>query len=131
VSALDAIEDVAVNGLWKVGAVLLAGLLLLTAGGMGFEWWEAAHDRDLARADLATERQKSALLTSAIDTQNSAVDALTKAKADAQARGMAAQAQAAIEGKRYDAAARALASAKATTCDDAMPAVNQLLKDIQ
>jgi len=131
VSALGEVEDAAVNGLWKVGAVLLAGLLLITAGGMGFEWWEAAHDRELARGELAAERQKSALLSSAIDTQNSAVEALTKAKADAQARGLAAQAQAAIDGKRYDTAAHALASAKATTCDEAMPAVNQLLKDIQ
>lgn len=130
-SALDAVEDVAAGGLWKIGAVLLAVLLLITACGMSFEWWEAAHDRDLARADLVAERQKSALLASAIGTQNSAVDALAKAKADAQARGLAAQARAAIDGKRYEAAASALASAKATTCADAMPAVNRLLLDIQ
>ena len=130
-SAIDAVEDVAVNGLWKVGAVLPAGLLLLTACGMGFEWWEAAQDRDLARGELATERQQSTLLTSAIDTQNSAVDALAKAKADALARGMAAQTRAAIDGKRYATATRALTSAKATTCNDSMSAVNQLLKEMQ
>jgi predicted negative regulator of RcsB-dependent stress response len=131
VSALDAAEDVAVNGLWKVGAVLLAVLLLVTAGGMGFEWWEAAHDRDLARTDLKAEQTANSLLRSAVDTQNGAVDALAADKKAAEVRGLAAQQLAAAAGKRYDGALQALASVKATTCSDAMPAVNQLLKDIQ
>ena len=66
--------DVAVGGLWKLVACAL--LLALAASGGG--WWLAAHDRDIARADLAAERTVSDQLRTAIREQNRAVDALAR-----------------------------------------------------
>nr|WP_229224820.1 hypothetical protein [Duganella violaceicalia] len=119
------------GGLWKVGAIVLAVLLLTTAGGLGFEWWLAAHDRDIARADLKTERGVSAGLRVAIGTQNTAVLAQATLAREAEARGEAAQKLAAANGRRFDGALASLAGTRAATCTEAMPAVNQLLKDIK
>jgi hypothetical protein len=119
------------GGLWKVGAIVLAVLLAATGGGLGFGWWLAAHDRDVARADLKTEQGVSAELRAGINTQNRALIALGNEKLAAEARGVAAQQLAAANGKRLDGALAKLEGARATTCAEAMPAVNQLLKDIK
>ena len=120
-----------VGGLWKVGAIVLAILLLVTAGGLGGGWWLAAHDRDVARADLKAEQGVSAELRASITIQNTAVEAMQLATAQADERGRAAQQLAAANGRRFDGALAKLADARATTCGEAMPAVNQLLKDIK
>lgn len=119
------------GGLWKVGAIVLAVLMLVSSAGLGFEWWLAAHDRDVARVDLKAEQGVSAELRASISIQNSAVDAMQRATAQADERGRAAQQLAAVNGRRFDAALAKLAGQHAMTCGDAMPAVNQLLKDVK
>ncbi|MFS2007981.1 hypothetical protein ACEN9F_30675 [Duganella sp. CT11-25] len=119
------------GGLWKVGAIVLAILLLVTGGGLGFGWWLAAHDRDVARADLKTEQGVSAALRAGINTQNAAIITLGQEKLEAEKRGLAAQQLAAANGRRFDGALAKLEGARAITCAEAMPAVNQLLKDIR
>lgn len=117
--------------LWKAAAIALLALQLVVAGGMGFEWWSAAHDRDAARADLGTERTRADALQAGIREQNRAMEVLTKAKADADARGATAQQLAAANGRRFDGALQQLAGARAATCADAMPYVNQLLESVR
>lgn len=108
-----------------IAAALLAALALT-----GANWWLAARDRDQVRADIIAERAISEALRTDIDKQNTAVDALAKAKAAADARGALAQQLAAANGRRFDGALAQIAATRATTCAEAMPAVNQLLKGI-
>ncbi len=117
--------------LWRAVAIGLLAVLLATSAGLGGGWWLAAHDRDSARAALATERVVSAELKASIAIQNSAVSAMQAATAQADARGQAAQQLAAAAGRRYDAALVKLGLTRAVTCADAMPAVNQLLESIR
>ncbi len=129
-SALEVVEGAAsalTGGLWK----LAAAAALLLAAGAGGGWWLAAHDRDLARQQLKAEQAKSAGLAGAIETQNIMVGGLAAAKADADTRRLAAEQAAAVAGKRYSAASAALAGARATTCDEAMPAVDRLLESLR
>lgn len=121
---------VVTGGLWKVAAIVLSVLLAATASSLGFEWWLAAHDRDVARTDLKAEQGVSAQLRAGIDTQNLRLVQLGQEKLAAEARGVAAQQLAAANGKRFDGALAKLAGAHAATCAEAMPAVNQLLKDV-
>ncbi|WGG51837.1 hypothetical protein [Rugamonas sp. DEMB1] len=120
-----------VGGIWKVAAIVLLAALPLVGGGAGAGWWLAAHDRDQARADLATERTRADALTAGIREQNRAVEAMASAKAAADARGQAAQQLSAENGRRFDGALAQLAGRRATTCDEAMPAVNQLLESVR
>ena len=117
----------ATGGIWKLAAIAL----LATGGGLGFEWWSAVHDRDRAVADLAAERTRADDLQVGIQEQNRAVAALAEAKRLSDARGAAAQQLAAANGRRFDGALQKLAGARATTCDEAMPAVNQLLESVR
>jgi hypothetical protein len=119
------------GGLWKVGAIVLAVLLVVTGGGLGFGWWLAAHDRDVARTDLKTEQGVSAALRTGIDSQNTAILDQAKLARAAEKRGDDARQAAAASGRRYDAALAELTGRNAMTCTEAMPAVNQLLKDIR
>lgn len=118
----------AVSGIWKVAAIVLATVLLLVASSTGTGWWLASGDRDAARAALVKEQGTSAALRSSIGEQNRAIDGMAKATLTAQERGAAAQAAAAARGKKYDAALVQIAGARATTCDEAMPAVRLLLE---
>ena len=56
---------------------------------------------------------------------------MAKATLVAQERGAVAQAAAAAKGKKYDAAMAQAAGARATTCDEAMPAIRQLLEGVR
>jgi hypothetical protein len=109
---------------------IIAALLLVALAGTGAGWWLAARDRDQVRIDLDTERAISNVLRTDIAKQNTAVDALAKAKAAADARGALAQQLATANGKRFDGALAKIAAARATTCAEAMPAVDALLKGI-
>ncbi len=109
---------------------IIAAALLAALAGAGAGWWLAARDRDQVRVDLVVERTTSAGLRTDIDKQNTAVDALAKAKAAADARGALAQQLATANGKRFDGALAKIAAARATTCAEAMPAVDALLKGI-
>lgn len=132
---MSAIGDLAggavVGSIWKVVAIALLAALLLVGGGAGAGWWLAAHDRDRALSDLAGERTRADGLATGIREQNRAVEAMANAKASADARGQAAQQLAAANGKRFDGALAQLAGRRAATCDDAMPAVNQLLESVR
>ena len=127
-SAVTALAGAAVSGIWKVAAVMLAAVLLVVVSATGTGWWLAAGDRDLARAALLAEQGVSAGLRTSIAEQNLAVDGMARATLAAQQRGEAAQAAAAAAGKKYATAQAQLASVRATTCDEAMPAVRAMLE---
>jgi predicted negative regulator of RcsB-dependent stress response len=129
--ALKLVGGAVVAGIWKVAAVVLAVLLLVVITCAGTGWWLAAAARDQALASLKTEQGAAAALRASIGVQNEAVESMQRATAQAQARGAAARAAAVAAGRRYDAAQAKLAGARAATCDDAMPYVNQLLKDMK
>lgn len=120
-----------VGGIWKIGAIVLAVASLLACAYLGHGWYMAAHDRDRALADLKAEREISAQYQTAIREQNNAVEALAAQKASAEQRGAQAQQIAAANGKRFDAALDRIRDARATTCDEAMPAVNEILEAIK
>ncbi|MGK5071162.1 hypothetical protein [Janthinobacterium sp. RT4P48] len=130
-SALGTLAGAAVSGIWKAAAIVLATALLLVASSTCTGWWLAAGDRDAARAALVQEQGVSAALRYSISEQNRAIDGMAKATLVAQERGAAAQAASAAKGKKYDAALAQIASARATTCDEAMPAVRLLLEGVR
>jgi len=124
-------EGVVSGGIWKVLAIALLIALVASGGSLGFEWWLAARDRDKAETGLRTEQGISAQLRAGIDLQNTRLLQLGQEKLDAEKRGAAAQAVAAASGRRLDSALAKIAATHATTCTEAMPTVNQLLKDIK
>jgi predicted negative regulator of RcsB-dependent stress response len=130
-SAIRVLAGAAVSGIWKVAAILLATALLLVASSTGTGWWLAAGDRDAARAALVLEQGVSGQLRASISEQNRAIDGMAKATLAAQERGAAARAAAAAKGKKYDAALAQLAGVRATTCDEAMPAIRLLLEGVR
>ena len=130
-SAATALAGAAVSGIWKVAAILLAAVLLVVASATGTGWWLAACDRDQALVDLKAEQGVSAQLRASIGEQNRAVDGMARATLLAQQRGEAAQAAAAAAGRKYSAAQAQLAGVRATTCDEAMPAVRRMLEDVR
>ena len=130
-SAVNALAGAAVGGIWKAAAIVLAAVLLVVIGAAGTGWWLAAGDRDLALADLKAEQGVSARLRASIAEQNLAVDGMARATLAAQQRGEAAQATAAAAGRKYSAAQAQLAGVRATTCDEAMPAVRSMLENVR
>ena len=130
-SALGTLAAGAVSGIWKAAAIILAAMLLVVASATGTGWWLAAGDRDAARAALVLEQGVSAALRASISEQNRAIDGMAKATLVAQERGAAAQAAAAAKGRKYDAALVQITGARATTCDEAMPAVRLLLEGVR
>lgn len=130
-SALGALAGAAVSGLWKVAAIALLAILLMVGAGGGVALWLTDRARDKAAVDLDAERTASEALRTGIREQNRAVAALATATRAAQERGQAAQKVAAAAGQRYDASLQRLVGARATTCDEAMPAVNKLLEDVR
>ena len=128
---MSALAGAAVSGIWKLVTIVLAGALLVVASSTGTGWWLAAGDRDVARAALAKEQGASAGLRSSFTEQNAAIDGMAKATLAAQERGAAAQAAAAVKGRKYDAALAQITGARATTCDEAMPAVRLLLEGVR
>ncbi|WP_426076529.1 hypothetical protein [Janthinobacterium sp. PSPC3-1] len=130
-SAITALTGTAADGIWKVAAIVLAAVLLVVASATGTGWWLAAGDRDLARAALVVEQGVSAALRASIAEQNLAVDGMARATLAAQQRGEAARAAAAVAGKKYQAALAQLAGVRATTCDQAMPAVRTMLEGLR
>ena len=130
-SALGNLAGAAVGGIWKVAAIALAGLLVVGGAAGGTALWMASSARDKALADLDKSRLLVVDLRAGVDAQNKAILAQANLAREAEARGLAAQQLAAANGRRFDGALEKLASARATTCDEAMPAVNQLLKDLK
>ncbi|CUI05280.1 hypothetical protein [Massilia antarctica] len=117
--------------LWKPIAAALLLVLGITCVASGTGWFLARRERDLARAELLAERDKRAACSAALDQQNSALAELAEQKAAADLRGQAARQAAAAQGKRFDQALAQVRNAKATTCAEAMPAVNMILEFIR
>lgn len=117
--------------LWKVSTLVLASVLLAGGGAGGALWWSAAAARDQALAALEREKGVNAQLRAGVDAQNTAILAQATLAREAEARGQAAMQAAAATGRRYDQALQQIASARATTCTDAMPYVNQLLEKVR
>ena len=130
-SALSLAGGAVVAAIWKVAALVLAVLLLVVITGAGTGWWLAAAARDQALARLVTEQGASAALRASIGVQNEAVQSMHRATVEADKRRRAAQELAAANGRRLDAAQAKLVGARATTCDEAMPFVDRLLKDVK
>lgn len=130
-STLSLAGGAGVSGIWKVVAITLAVLLLVVITGAGTGWWLAAAASDQALASLKTEQGAGAELRAYIGVQNSAVRSMHDATVAADKRRRAAQELAAANGRRLDAALARLAGARATTCDQAMPYVNQLLESVR
>ena len=130
-SALGSLAGTAVGGIWKVAAIALAGLLVVGGAAGGTALWLASSARDTAVAELKAEQRITAALRAGADLQNNAILKLADEKRAAEQRGAAAQQLAAVNARRFDGALEKLASARATTCDEAMPAVNQLLRDLK
>ncbi|OEZ90736.1 hypothetical protein [Duganella phyllosphaerae] len=130
-STLSVAGGAVVAGIWKVATVVLAVLLLVVATGTGTGWWLAAAARDQALASLKAEQGASADLRASIGVQNSAVRSMHDATVPADKRRRAAQELAAANGRRLDAAQAKLTGARATTCEEAMPYVNQLLESVR
>lgn len=129
--ALKLAGGAVVAGIWKVAAVVLAVLLLVVITGAGTGWWLASVARDKALASPLAEQGASAELRASISVQNESVQSMHRLTAAAYERGRAAQALAAANGRRFDGALAKLAGARATTCDEAMPFVDRLLKDVK
>jgi hypothetical protein len=122
----------AVGGqLWKVAALVLLASVLAGGGAGGALLWSASAARDQALADLKKEQGVTAELRAGVVAQNTAILAQADRAREAEARGRAAQEAAAANGRRYDQALQQIAGARATSCADAMPYVNQLLEKVR
>lgn len=117
--------------LWKVATLLLLAIILAGGGAGGALWWSAAAARDEALTDLRAEQGINIQLRAGVDAQNTAILAQATLARQAEARGLAAQQVAAANGRRYDQALQQMAGARATTCAEAMPYVNQLLENVR
>jgi hypothetical protein len=131
VSALGALVGVAAGQGWKIASAVLASLLLAVAGAGGAAWWLTDRALTKAEAEVVVQRTRADDYQASIREQNRATEVLARETAAARARGLAAQQQAAVAGKRYDAALQQLAGTRVTTCADAMPYVNKLLEDVR
>ncbi|NIA00886.1 hypothetical protein [Massilia sp. CCM 8734] len=127
-SAVETLAASVKGGLWQIAAIVLLVVLIVVVSAGGTGWWMIASARDQALADLKDEQAASAALRLAIERQNGVVTAAGAAKLEADARGQAAQQQAAVAGRRFDAALAKVAGARATTCDEAMPTVDLILE---
>ena len=123
--------SVVVSGAWRLTTIVLAALLLVVGTGAGMGWWLASGARDQALLELKAERIVSAGLRDSISEQNRAVDGMARATAAAQQRGEEARALAAARGHKLNAAQQQLAGVRATTCDEAMPAVRAMLEAVR
>ena len=112
---------------WKIATGLLLASLVSATGC----WWLATHDRDKARAELIEQKTANDQLRDSIREQNRAVEALGAAKQAADSRRALAQRLVVASGKKLAAAGAALAAARATTCTEAMPAVDKLLENVR
>jgi hypothetical protein len=130
-SGLGVLAGAAAGQAWKIASAVLGGLLLAAVCAGGAAWWMADRAREQAVVDLRAERKLVADLRLGIGTQNAAIAVLGEQKLAAEAQGAAARAQAAAEGRRYDAALQQLAGTRVATCAEAMPFVNKLLEDVR
>lgn len=106
------ILSAAVSGAWKVGAIAA----LLVAAGAGAGWALAAHDRDVARADLRTAQDENKGLAGAIHDQNIAVAGLAAKTQEAVDKRVVAEKAAAAAIARGTSRAAAVSASSAPDC---------------
>lgn len=107
--------------IWKAACLGLA----LALAGTGLALWST-------RSTLEKAQEKVALLQSDIRFQNMAVDNMKLQRDAAQEKFQVAMSLAHSNGKKFDSIAQALAEMKkGISCDDAMPAVNMVLKELK
>lgn len=97
---------------WKAGTI--AALVL--AAGAGGGWAIAAHDRNVARADLVAERKVTGELKAAIHDQNIAIGGLAAATAEAVTKRKEAEAAAKPAIAQAATRATAVSVSKAPDC---------------
>ncbi|NML61846.1 hypothetical protein HHL21_12320 [Massilia sp. RP-1-19] len=119
------------GGIWKIGASALAILSLAACAYLGHGWYMAADDRDEAIVERDAQKALADGYQTAIREQNRATEALATQKASAEQRGKAAMDLAAANGRRFDDVLARTKGAKATTCAEAMPVVNDILEAIK
>lgn len=130
-SILSTATGVMVGGIWKIGAIALAVVSLAACAYLGHGWYMAAHDRDQAITERDEQKALADQYQTAIRDQNKAVDAMAEQKRLAEQRGKAAMDLAAANGRRFDDVLARTRGAKAATCDEAMPVVNDILEAIK
>ena len=113
--------------LWQELCAALGIMLLYSS----LQLHVANRDLDLCRDNFAREKINGETLLGKIAGQNSKVDALGREHVVRERRLTLALQQASLESKYADAALTRVADAKAVTCADAMPAVNDILKELQ
>lgn len=91
----------------------------------------AAHDRDQANVERNEQKALADEYQTRLREQNRAVEALGTQKTQAEQRGKVALDLAVANGRRYDDAVARNRAATATTCDEAMPVVNDILESIK
>ena len=115
-SILTEVSDVAVSGLWKLGAIATLAGAAATSSYLGYEWFMAAHDRDVARADLRVAQDENKGLAAAIHDQNIAIAGYAAASADAVTKREAAEKASADTIAHGANKAAAVKASAATTC---------------
>lgn len=128
---MSALGNLAGGQAWKIATVALAAVLLAGGGAGGGLWWAAAAARDQALEDLKAEQGVNAQLRAGVDAQNAAILEQARLAREAETRGQAALALAAVTGKRFEVALQHLSGARPTSCAEAMPYVNKLLEDVR
>jgi hypothetical protein len=111
-SILSTISSMAVSGIWKVGAI---ATLVVAAGAFG-GWALAAHDRNVARAQVEKLHTENGDLKAAMTEQNIAVGAMAASTAEAVRRREAAEKAAAGAIARAPARAAAVSASTAPDC---------------
>lgn len=115
-SILSDVSDVAVSGLWKLGAIVTIAGAAASSAYLGYEWFMAAHDRDVARADLVKANAANTALTGAVHDLNIAVAGYAAATQDAVDKRAAAE-KASADAIAYGAnRAAAVKASTATNC---------------
>lgn len=114
---MSILGDVAVSGLWKVGAIAsLAG-----AAYLGYQWHEAASARDAVTTERNDALERVGNLTRSVELQNQAVQGMAVQTADRKkAYDDAMLAQAPLVRKLDGIAATLRAAKPSTTCEQAL-----------
>jgi hypothetical protein len=117
--------------LWKAVAIALLIALVGTVLGLGGKLWLTDRDLNKAKEELAVANTNVVNLRTSISIQNAAVDTLKADKDKADARADAAWRVAAGKSVQMDKILKNIQDIKATTCQEAMPVVNQVLEGLK
>lgn len=120
-SILGAVSDVAVNGLWKAGAIGLAATLVASSSYLGYQWHASASARDAVTVERNDALERVGGLTRTVELQNQAVSAMAVQTADRKKAYDDAMAANAPFARKLDSLAAAIrAKAPSTTCEQSL-----------